>query len=219
MLVIACANIANLLLARGSARRHELSVRVALGASRWRIAQQLLVESMLLSAAGAVLGSPLRAGAQRFLSASFLLRSPDHARCGNGLDGARLYRARRDDRRRCFSGRSGLRATRVQPNDALKEQGRSIIGESRFGFGSLMVILQVALSLVLVVGAGLFVRTFTSLNHVRLGFNPDPLLIVEMNAKRSSVAPDTGRIYGSGCVRRRSQCPACRVRRSRTSPR
>src|SRR6185369_14685960 len=82
-----------------------------------------------------------------------------------------------------------MRATRVQPNDALKAQGRSIVGESRFGFGSLMVILQVALSLVLV-GGGLFVRTLTSLNHVRLGFNPDPLLIVEMNGKRSSVAAE-----------------------------
>src|SRR6185295_245485 len=77
-----------------------------------------------------------------------------------------------------------------QPNDALKEQGRSIVGDSRFGFGSLMVIFQVALSLVLVVGAGLFVRTFTSLAHVRLGFNPDPILIVDMNGKRSAVAPE-----------------------------
>jgi predicted permease len=83
-----------------------------------------------------------------------------------------------------------MRATRVQPNDALKEQGRAIVGESRFGFGSVMVILQVALSLVLVVGAGLFIRTFTSLAHVHLGFNPDPLLIVDMNGKRSSVVPE-----------------------------
>jgi len=82
-----------------------------------------------------------------------------------------------------------MRSTRVSPNDAIKQQGRSIVGESRFGFGSLLVVAQVALSLVLIVGAGLFMRTFSSLANVRLGFEPDPLLIVEANAKRSAAEP------------------------------
>jgi putative ABC transport system permease protein len=191
VLVIACANIANLLLARANARRHELSVRVALGASRWRIARQLLVESTLLSAAGAVLGLALARWGAALLVGEF---SVDDApmTLDVGVDwivlGFTAFIAMTTAL--LFGTVPAMRATRVQPNDALKEQRRSIVGESRFGFGSLLVILQVGLSLVLVVGAALFVRTFTSLNHVRLGFNPDPLLIVDMNSKRSSIAAE-----------------------------
>ena len=75
----------------------------------------------------------------------------------------------------------------MAPTDAIKQQGRSIVGEARFGVGSALVVAQVALSLVLVVGAALFMRTFSSLAHVRLGFEPDPLLIVSVNAKRSTI--------------------------------
>ncbi len=191
VLVIACANIANLLLARANARRHELSVRVALGASRWRIARQLLVESTLLSAAGAVLGLAFARWGAALLVREFSADDPPMT-LDVGIDWIVLgFTALVAIITALLFGTvPAMRATRVQPNDALKEQGRSIVGESRFGFGSLMVIVQVALSLVLVVGAGLFVRTFTSLNHVRLGFNPEPLLIVEMNGKRSSVAPE-----------------------------
>jgi putative ABC transport system permease protein len=191
VLVIACANIANLLLARANARRHELSVRVALGASRWRIARQLLVESTLLSAAGAVLGLAFARWGAALLVREFSVDDPPMT-LDVGIDWMVLgFTALVAVTTALLFGTvPAMRATRVQPHDALKEQGRSIVGESRFGFGSLMVILQVALSLVLVVGAGLFVRTLTSLNHVRLGFNPDPLLIVEMNGKRSSVAAE-----------------------------
>src|SRR4051812_1951824 len=191
VLVIACANIANLLLARANARRHELSVRVALGASRWRIARQLLVESTLLSAAGAVLGLAFARWGAALLVREFSVDGPPLT-LDVGIDWLVLgFTALVAMTTALLFGTvPAMRATRVQPNDALKEHGRAIVGESRFGFGSLMVILQVALSLVLVVGAGLFVRTFTSLNHVRLGFNPDPLLIVDMNAKRSSVAAE-----------------------------
>ncbi|MFL6279912.1 MAG: ABC transporter permease [Vicinamibacterales bacterium] len=194
VLVIACANIANLLLARANARRHELTVRVALGASRWRIARQLLVESTLLSAAGAMLGLAFARWGAALLVREFSVDDPPMT-LDVGIDWIVLGFTALVAMLTAllFGTLPAMRATRVQPNDALKEQGRSILGESRFGFGSLMVILQVALSLVLVVGAGLFVRTFTSLTHVRLGFNPEPLLIVEMNGKRSSVAPENRR--------------------------
>jgi len=191
VLVIACANIANLLLARANARRHELTVRVALGASRWRIARQLLLESTLLSAAGAGLGLAFARWGAALLVREFSVDDPPIT-LDVGIDWMVLgFTALVAVITAVLFGTvPALRATRVQPNDALKEQGRSIIGESRFGFGSVMVILQIALSLVLVIGAGLFIRTFASLNHVRLGFNPDPLLIVEMNGKRSAVAAD-----------------------------
>jgi predicted permease len=189
VLLIACANIANLLLARANARRHELSVRVALGASRWRIARQLLAESSLMSASGAALGLVLAHWGARLLLRELSTEDALIA-LDVGLDWRiLLFTATVATTTALLFGTvPAIRATRVQPSDAIKEQGRSIVGESRFGFGSLMVLLQIALSLVLVVGAGLFMRTFSSLANVRLGFNPDPILTVEVNAKRSSVA-------------------------------
>jgi predicted permease len=192
VLLIACANIANLLLARANARRHELSVRVALGASRWRIARQLLVESGVISLAGALLGLVFaRWGAALLVRTISTDDTPIALDIGIDWTILAFTALVAMTTALLFGTVPALRATRVQPNDALKEQGRSVVGESRFGFSSGMVVLQVALSLVLVVGAGLFVRTFTSLAHVRLGFNPDPILIVDMNAKRSTATPET----------------------------
>ena len=190
VLVIACANIANLLLARANARRHELSVRVALGASRWRIARQMLAESALLAACGTALGLLIAQWAARLLVVE--MSGPSTASALNvSLDWRVMLftAALASGTALLFGIVPAMRSTRVSPNDAIKEQGRSIVGESRFGFGSLLVVAQVALSLVLIVGAGLFMRTFSSLSNVRLGFEPDPLLIVSANAKRSKIDP------------------------------
>jgi predicted permease len=199
VLLIACANIANLLLARASARRHELSVRVALGASRWRIARQLLIESAVLAIAGTVLGLVFAQWGARLLVFE-LSGATTAAALDVGLDwrvllftiglaGATTL---------LFGIVPALRSTRVAPSEAIKEQGRSVVGESRFGLGSWLVAAQVALSLVLLVGAGLFLRTFSTLAHVRLGFEFDPIIMVSANAKRSSVDLTTGRtaLYG-----------------------
>ena len=114
-----------------------------------------------------------------------------------------------------------LRSTRVAPNDAIKEQGRSIVGESRFGFGSMLVVAQVALSLVLIVGAGLFMRTFSTLSNVRLGFEPDPILIVERRrqAERRSTPAERADALRAPARRRPRRCPACAAPRCRTSRR
>jgi predicted permease len=191
VLLIACANIANLLLARANARRHELSVRVALGASRWRIARQLLAESLTLAVAGAALGLAFAHWAAQLLVRELSFYG-SRITLDTGLDwhvmaftaGIALATAL------LFGIVPALRATRVQPQEAIKEQGRSIVGESRFGLASLLVAAQVALSLVLVVGAALFVGTFSSLAHVRLGFDPDPMMVVSASAQRASVLPD-----------------------------
>jgi predicted permease len=188
VLVIACANIANLQMARANGRRHELSVRIALGASGWRVARQLLAESALLSACGTVLGLVFARWAARALVAQLSLYGSRIA-----LDVALDWRVL------AFTGGvavattllfgivPALRGTRVDPGEAIKAQGRAIVGDSRFGIGSWLVVAQVALSLVLVVGAGLFVRTFAGLAGVHLGFETDSILVVDANAKNSSV--------------------------------
>jgi predicted permease len=194
VLLIACANIANLLLARASARRHELSVRLALGASRWRLARQLLAESALLSLSGTVLGLLFARWGARLLV--YELSGPATAGALDvGLDWRVLLFTigLATATTLLFGSVPALHSTRVAPSDAIKEQGRSIVGESRFGLGSSLVAAQVALSLVLIVGAGLFMRTFSTLAHVRLGFEPEPMMIVSANAKRSTVDQTAGR--------------------------
>jgi predicted permease len=191
VLLIACANIANLLLARANARRHELSVRVALGATRWRIARQLLLESLLLSLSGAALGLVFARWGSRLLIAQ--LSPEDNAIALDvGLDWVVLSFtvAVAAGTALLFGIVPALRGTRAQPQDALRQQGRSIVGDARLGFGSALVVVQVALSLVLVTGAALFMRTFASLSSVRLGFEPDPILLVETSARPSSVTPE-----------------------------
>ncbi len=190
VLLIACANIANLLLARASARRHELSVRLALGASRWRLGRQLIAESLLLSGGGALLGLLFAQWGSRMLvyelanreDGPVLQLSPDW-RVLAFTAGVAILTAL------IFGTVPALRATRVEPNEAIKEQGRSIAGEARFGFGSALVVVQVALSLVLVVGGALFMQSFARLANVRLGFEPDPIVIADINAARTKIAP------------------------------
>jgi putative ABC transport system permease protein len=189
VLLIACANIANLLLARANARRHEISVRVALGASKVRIARQLLTESLLLSGVGALVGLLFaRWGAG--LLVRQLSSTTNTVFLDLGLDLRMLgFTALIAIATAILFGVApALRASRVQPNEALKEQGRGVVGE-RFGLGNLLVVMQVALSVILVVAAGLFVRTFSSLANVHLGFDHRPVLVATINAQPLQLDP------------------------------
>jgi predicted permease len=188
VLLIACANIANLLLARATARRHELSVRLALGAPRWRLARQLLLESLILSATGAALGFLLAAWGSRALVAQLstgvtrvALDLPLDWRVMAFTAGVTIVTAL------LFGTAPAFRAARVAPIDALKEHGRGAGGDARVSVSSGLVVAQVALSLMLMVAAALFVRTFTRLANVRLGFERDQVLVVTINAMRSRV--------------------------------
>ena len=191
VLMIACANIANLMLARANARRHELSLRLAMGASQLRIARQLLTESLILSGAGAALGLVLARWGSRLLVQQ-LTTYEETVSLDLSLDWRVLgfTAAVAVATALLFGVVPALRAGRVQPIEAMKEQGRTVAGERTRMLGQPLVVLQVALSLVLVVGAGLFLRTFATLATIDLGFDRDPLLIVKLDLQRGGVAPD-----------------------------
>jgi len=183
VLLIACANIANLLLARSSARARELAVRQALGARRTRIIRQFLTESLVLAVAGGALGVALAAVANRLL-----LRM-----VSDGLDPIPLD-VSIDTRLLLFTTAvtiitalifgtvPAFRATRPQLTDTLKA-GRGPLGAStKNPLAKALVISQVALSLVLMVGAGLFLRSLVNLNKVDTGFNKENVLRLDIDS-------------------------------------
>ena len=180
VLLIACANVANLLLARSAARQREISVRLAVGAARSRIVRQLLTESMLLStlsAAGGLLFALWESGLLvRLLSTSDsqvqLDVTPD-------LHVLAFTTAVAVFTAVLFGLAPALRASGIGPNQALKENARGTIsGASRFNPGKALAIVQVALSLVLLVAAGLFLGTFRNLLATDTGFNTHHVLLV-----------------------------------------
>ena len=195
VLVIACVNIANLLLARATARRHELSVRLALGAPRVRLARQLLIESLVLAALGAIGGLIIAAWGSQALVAQ-LSTPADRITLDLSLDWRVLAftAAVAVATAGIFGTVPAFRATRVAPMDVLKRQGRTasphVAGAGRFAtLSSGLVIVQIALSLALVVVAGLFLRSFERLSHVPLGFDPDRVLVVNVDTQRARTDP------------------------------
>jgi putative ABC transport system permease protein len=182
VLCVACANIGNLLLARGSARRHELSVRVALGASRWRLARQLLVESLVLACVGSAVGLLLARWATRLLlsqlsnpRAPIVLDAATDSRVLAFAMSAAVVTAA------LFGTAPALRAMAAAPIDALRVHGRSAVGGGA-RLSSALIVVEVALSLLLVVVGGLFVQSLERLARVPLGFEPDRTLVVSVTA-------------------------------------
>ncbi len=186
ILLIACVNLANLLLARASGRRHEIAVRLSIGASRGRLLRQLFTESLLLAGVGGLTGAML---------AKPLCRALLQQAAGSGslsLD------ARLDSRSLAFTfGLSLLtgvlfglapawRNTRVDLSPAMKSGSHNATASGgRMRLGRILVSAQVALSVLLLVGAGLFVRTLASLSRVDLGFRPERLLTFQTDPSRN----------------------------------
>jgi len=197
VLLIACANLANLMLARASAREREIGIRLSLGASRGRLIRQLLSESLLLAAAGAALGAGLAQVLSRFLVAFI------------STQGRPLFVDLRPDWRvlgftagltvlTCvlFGLTPALRATRVAPSEVLKSNGRGLTtGRERFSLRRALVVSQVAISLVLLVGALLFVRSLRNLLTLDAGFRQDGILITDLDLTRLKLPVERRQTY------------------------
>jgi putative ABC transport system permease protein len=192
VLLIACANVANLLLARAAARQREIAIRLALGLSRLRLIRQLLTESILLSLAGAGLGILFAQWGSRLL-VGFLSSSNNQVFLDLALNGHILTFTIgvAVATGLLFGLAPAWRGTRVQPQAAMKENGRGVIeGRSRFGLGKLLVAAQVTLSLLLLVGAGLLLGTFRKLETMDPGFDPSRVLIVRLDLRNAHFPKD-----------------------------
>ncbi len=174
-LLIACANVANLLLARSATRRKEIAVRLALGAGRWRLIRQLLTESVMLSLLGGALGLLFASWGTRALLnylpqrlPIFIDINPDWRALGFTLAVSLLIGI-------LFGLAPALRATRLDLTSSLKEKAGAEPGRLRFPLNKVLVVAQVALSLFLLIGAGLFVRTLQNLRNFDTGFDRENL--------------------------------------------
>jgi predicted permease len=191
VLLIACANVANLLLARGAARQKEIAIRMALGSGRARIVRQLLTESLLLSLSGAALGVVFAQWGTRLL-VGYLSTSRNSVSLDLSIDGSMLAFTA------VVAMVTGLlfglapawRGTRVEPQSAMKTNSRGVIEGSKFGLGKALVLTQVALSLVLVVGAGLMLSTFWKLTSQDTGFDRQNVLLVNVDIRNANYPLD-----------------------------
>jgi putative ABC transport system permease protein len=192
VLLIACANVANLLISRAAVRRKEVAIRMAIGASRARLIRQLLTESVLLSSISAILGVFFAQWASRTL-VHFLSTSNSNVVLDLSID------------MRVLAFTTGVaiaigilfglapawHCTRVDPHSAMKCKARGVV-ESQAGLslGKMLVASQVALSLVLLIGSGLMVKTFRKLATLDAGFDKKQVLLIRVDPRYASVPPD-----------------------------
>src|SRR5688572_393350 len=191
VLLIASANVANLLLAQGAARAKEFAVRAAVGAGRLRLVRQLFTESALLAIFGGLIGVALSWWGSRLLllmasdgpEALPVVITPNLRVLGFTFGASVLCAV-------VFGTAPALRASRIEPNTALKAGKNTAPSTLRNPLGKTFVIAQVALSLLLLVGAGLFIRTLSNLQSIPSGFNPQNVLLLQVDTSATGFKGD-----------------------------
>lgn len=201
LLLIGCGNVANLLLARATAREKEFAIRFAIGASRGRLVGQLMVESMVLAFGGALVGTFLGWGGLKFLVALMpqdIIPAETVIRLNAPVLlftlGVTILTAH------IFGLAPALKSTRKDLNEPLRDNVKANSGGGRHGaFRKALVVLEVALSLILLVSAGLLLRSFIALREVHLGFQPDHVLFARLPlpVQRYRTADQIAAYYGA----------------------
>jgi macrolide transport system ATP-binding/permease protein len=202
ILALACANVANLLLARGAARRREIALRLSVGAGRFRVIRQLLTESLLLSSLGGALGILFAIWGIRVLTLLLANGVPNftlHAELNWHVLGVAVVLSLLTGL--VFGLAPAMQSTRLDLVSAIKETGtgQSLGRRSfwRIGLSPVLIVGQIAISLLLLVAAGLFVRTLANLQSVELGFNRENILLFHLNARQAGrPAAEIAGFYG-----------------------
>lgn len=183
ILLIACANVANLLLARAALRAPEITVRLAVGAGRWRLVQQLLTESLLLAVMGGTVGVLFAIWGKEMLTTmrdSLLPAGIEYPLSWRVLGFTIVVSLLTGI---LFGLAPAWRATSLDLTSALKESNRGSSGLSRSRLSKVLVIAQVAMSLILLIGAGLYIRTLRNLERVDFGFNKENILLFSLQPR------------------------------------
>jgi macrolide transport system ATP-binding/permease protein len=209
ILAVACANIANLLLARATARRREMAVRLSIGAGRWRVVRQLLTESVLLASVGGAAGALLAWWSVPALRAmltsgsSYVLRAELNWRVLAATAALTMITGV------LFGLAPALQATRVDVMPVLKESRASEPRGRRLPFSAsqALVVAQIAISLVLVAAAGLFVRSLSNLQSLNMGFRRENVLVFQLNAMQAGHRPRDLLSFYRGLEQRFSTIP------------
>ncbi|HUJ24004.1 MAG TPA: ABC transporter permease [Bryobacteraceae bacterium] len=192
VLLIACVNVANLLLAKAAGRHREIALRAALGAGRWRIVRQLLTESALLAAVGGLLGLALATWGAQALVALAPSNIPRLSEIGVDRTAYGFTFLVSMGTAILFGLAPALSISKANLIDALKEAGRSSTGGlRRHRARSLLVVAEVALALVLLIGAGLMIRSYQQLGAVKPGFNAERVLTMRLHLSGETYRQDT----------------------------
>jgi putative ABC transport system permease protein len=212
VLLIACANLTNLFLARASSRQRELAVRLALGAGRWRLARQLLTESLLLAFAGAAAGL-LLAYAGLKTSAAVIPAQLAMLDLSAGINLRLLLWSL------ALAAASGLlvgilpslQASRADPHESLKADGRAGAGRAGGRVRQILIVAEIALSVVLLLGAGLLLRSFLNVQRVDLGFEPKGVLTMRLTLPRERYPGEAAGAFFDRLVERIAALPGVRA--------